>query len=321
MTGVLHPTRDTIVLAKVEPTYGVPGTIDITNYVDGAYDIEIDVPPISTELLAQAGVHGKRPGTVAFREVTVSMKVPLRGFGAAYSVTDLPPFHPLIKACSVAHAVDATPSSESVTYTPASSGQASTALRIYEAGMIWDIYGCVGTFTLSASVHEFPVLEFNFTGLYAVPVDGALLGGFTISTVKPPIYKSSNIVMSTHGTYPIISEFSLDAAVQVGIAEDAKQANGLKCLRVVDRAPALSMNPLVEDGLTNIDPYTAIEAGTLYDLAIPLGSVQYERFTLNVDYAKLMEAPRAEREGLAAWDWNFDATWNSGDDDWELVAD
>lgn len=329
MSASLHSIRDAILLAQVEGSYGVPGAWDpATHFVDEVEQIDIAADPIRTERLAQQGAMGSLPAVNSHREVRVTFRVAVKGSGAAYEDDTpgpavLPPAHALLIGAGHAHVVDETVSAEKVTYSPLSQGHGSVALRIYSAGSRWDVNGCVGNVRIVGQVHQLTYFEFEFTGLYTKPVTDSLPAGAVSSNVVPPVMRGITMdVNDGGGAYAaIISQFGFDVQQQIGMAEDAAAANGLDCLRIVDRRPQLAINPYVEDGLDNLDPFQSIQDSTPYVVDLDVGADQYNRYKIDAPQATIATSPYTDRDGVMAYDQTWDVNRDEVDDDYTLIFD
>lgn len=157
-----RPTRNTVILAKLETTYGTDAVP-----VGGTDALLVSNQTISP-LVAANGNRDVLTGNLGGSEqlvgpayLEVSFDVEVAGSGVA---TTAPAWGKLLKACGFAETVQ----TASVDYLPISaiSGVASTSLSIYFYldGQLHKLLGARGTFTVAMGIGEKPVFKFRFLG-------------------------------------------------------------------------------------------------------------------------------------------------------------
>ncbi len=157
-----RPIRKTVILAKLETTYGTDST------PAGSTDALLISNQSITPLVASnvdrntvTGNLGSSEQLVGTAYVECSFDIELAGSGTA---TTAPAWGKLLKACGFAE----TTQTASVDYTPISdiSGVTNTSLSIYYYldGQLHKLLGARGTFSIEAAIGERPVLRFRFIG-------------------------------------------------------------------------------------------------------------------------------------------------------------
>ena len=157
-----RPIRKTVILAKLETTYGTDPTP--TGATDALLISNQTITPLTSQNVDRnttSGNLGSFEQLVGTAYVECAFDIELAGSGTA---TTPPAWGKLLKACGFAETVAAA----SVDYLPISdiSGVASTSLTIYYYldGELYKILGARGTFSIQAGVGERPVMRFRFMG-------------------------------------------------------------------------------------------------------------------------------------------------------------
>ena len=170
-----RPIRKTVILAKLEATYGTDSVP--TGAADALLISNQSINPLVASNVDRGTITGNLGSfeqLVGTNYVECSFDIDLAGSGTA---TTAPAWGKLLKACGFAE----TTQTASVDYTPISdiSGVASTSLTIYYYldGQLHKLLGARGTFSIEAGVGERPVLRFRFLGRN---------GGLTAATNATP---------------------------------------------------------------------------------------------------------------------------------------
>jgi len=161
-------TRNTVILAKTEVTYGVDPTP--TGAANAMLTSKPQIMPMQAQFIDRDVIRGFLGGSeqlagAMFAEI--SFDVELAGSGTAGTA---PPYGPLLLACGLAETVSA---SVRVDYTPVSSAFSSAAFYWYDDGLLHKVLGARGTATFKKTSGGIPVISFNFKGLYAAPTAAA----------------------------------------------------------------------------------------------------------------------------------------------------
>jgi len=154
-------TRNAVILAKVETTYG-------TNASPTGAANAILVGNISATPLASKNVNrdiirpylGGAEQLVGTKSVELSFDVELQSSGV---VATAPAFGPLLRACGFAQTVN---SAISVEYTPVSTGFESLTINYHDDGVLHQLLGARGDVSFKMGIGDRPVMSFKFIGLY-----------------------------------------------------------------------------------------------------------------------------------------------------------
>lgn len=153
-------TRKTVILCKIESSYGVDPTPD-------AADNAILVSNQSVNALNAQNVNrenvrsffGANEELVGSAYKEVSFDVELQGSG---SLGVAPAWGPLLRAAGFAEAITA---STRVDYTPVTDSLESATIYYYDDGVLHKLLGARGSFELLAEVSQRPILRFSFLGI------------------------------------------------------------------------------------------------------------------------------------------------------------
>lgn len=152
--------RNTVILAKLEPTYGTDSTP--VGASDAMLVSNASINPLVAQNVNRDLIRGYLGGSdqlVGTAYLECSFDVELAGSGTPTTPTQ---WGRLLQACGFAQTVAAA----SVDYTPVSTFGASSSLSIYYYldGQLHKLLGARGTFSLAMGVGERPLLRFRFVG-------------------------------------------------------------------------------------------------------------------------------------------------------------
>ena len=157
-----RPIRKTVILAKLETTYGTDSAP--TGVADALLISNQSINPLVASNVERSNLSGSLGGSeqlVGTHYVEASFDVEIAGSGTA---TTAPAWGKLLKACGFAESVQ----TASVDYLPITdiSGVASTSLSIYYYldGQLHKLLGARGTFSMEMGIGERPVFKFRFIG-------------------------------------------------------------------------------------------------------------------------------------------------------------
>jgi hypothetical protein len=302
-------TRKTVILAKIESTYGtdpVPTPAANTILVS---DVNLKV---AGEAIARDFIRSSLSPLQfvrGIRQVEVSFKTELKGTGTRGTLPSWGWEGPLFRACGMSEVVTA---STSIAYAPVSTDFESVALYVYKDGIFHKVLGCRGSFKLSFEVGKYPVAEWTFKGRYASPSD-ATPGAQTISSVKPVPVLGANFNISGHSG--VTTKLELDLNNTVSERRSINAATGISGFEITGRAPQGS-----------IDPEVATEAAAAYwsdwesALAMtmnlgPIGSDSGNIIEVNAPKVQYKELTYADRNGILTYQIPIALAMSAGDDE------
>lgn len=221
--------RKQLIVVAAESTYGTDAT---PGGSDAVLVREIDFTPIQADTVSRDLIRsylGNSDQLLANTRVELTFEVELAGSGTAGTA---PKYDAVLDACGMAGTVV---SSTSVTYAPVSDSFASCSIHVYADGIRHIMTGCRGTFSISASVGEIPVISFTMTGIYNAPTDTSTPSATYSNQDTPKVFKAGNTTsLSVLGYAASLESFSFDVANEVLYRE---LVGSSKSVDITNRAP------------------------------------------------------------------------------------
>jgi hypothetical protein len=186
-------TRNTVIVALVEGTYGTDITPTGTNAMLAS---KPQITPLSASNQARdvlVGYLGQKEELVGARFVQCSFDIELVGSGTAGT---RPAWGDLMLACAWAEAVTAV---TRVDYTPISTAFQSVSLYWFDDGVRHKLIGARGDVSISMNINGIPVLSFAFKGLYTTPTATANLTPTVSGFMVPQVVNKQNSADLTFG--------------------------------------------------------------------------------------------------------------------------
>ncbi|MEN6485541.1 MAG: phage tail tube protein [Syntrophobacteraceae bacterium] len=302
-------TRKTVILAKIESSYGAdPAPTPAANALLVS---DVDVRPAGEAIQRDyvRGSLGQVPFIRGVRSVEVSFRTELKGTGSRGSLPSFGWEGPLFRACGMSETVTA---ATSIVYAPVSSGFESVALYVYRDGIFHKTLGCRGTFRINLEAGRFPVVEWKFYGLYASPAD-ASPAAQTFSGVNPaPILAAA---LSIGGYSPIAERIELDIDNRITARKSLNSASGIAGFEITGRTPRGSFDP--EAVAESTCPFwSRWENAAAQPLAIgPIGAAPGNILSIAAPKVQYREIDYGDRDGLLTYRVPFALAMNSGDDE------
>ncbi len=160
-------TRNTVILLKVETTYGTDamptGAANALLVSNASINLAID--SVNRDLIRST--LGGSEQLVGTRHLEITFDVELSGSGTAGTA---PAWGPVLRACGMAETITAGVMAE---YTPVSTGFESATVYYYLDGVLHKALGCRGTVEPKATLGERPMLSVKLLGLYGGVVANA----------------------------------------------------------------------------------------------------------------------------------------------------
>lgn len=295
-------------LAKVESSYGTDPTPTVAaNGVRLADRVWSTLRPVfhypnTRDDVASGSLTPAPDGVPQGRMVELDLFVEAKGFGAAYSATDLPEVDPLLYACGLGRAVVTTGGSETVTYSLADTSHGSATVWAYAGGQQFKVVGCRGNLVWEINAGQLARFRFRLMGRVTSVADTAL-PAITYSSVSSPAAVGVGLSIDPGTPWsPNFVSATLDLGNQTEIAEDGNATTGIEGWDIVRRDPRFTVTAR-KAALSAYNPYTLAAAKTSHTIDLAVGSTQYERFDLDVNAARLAEDPGpVDDNGRAAWE-------------------
>lgn len=154
--------RNTVILAKIESTYGTDPTP--TGGSNAMLVSNLSINPLSANNVPRDLIRGYKGGfeqLVGTAYVEASFDVEMQSSGSMVTPT-VPAWDPLMRACGFAATSTA---NVRVEYNPVSSSEEGCTIYYHSDGVLHKLLGCRGNVSIAAGIGERPVFKFRFLGL------------------------------------------------------------------------------------------------------------------------------------------------------------
>lgn len=280
-------TRVESCLVKIETTEGVDSTPATGNAVRCAGPVGIEEgaefqnPRDDTisETIDRLG-----PLAPAGKYVQLTIPVHLRGFGSAYSASNLPEVDALLRSCALSQTVVTTGGSESVTYDFRSTGQESCTIYLYHDGLLNKVLGCRGTVQFAGPAGQPLTATFTMRGLMQTVTDTGVVAGTYQATTPPLVRGASTLVYNAVATL-VCRSLGLDLGGTVSPRGSVNATDALAGYHITSRktmANFVCEGPLVGTADLRGDRDAATARVLDYTVA-PASSPQYNRIKVHMD--------------------------------------
>jgi len=313
-------TRKTVVLAKIEATYGTDASP-----TEAANAILTTVPTIDTDaqllernytrpsLSPTAPVTGRKLVRIGFQTELKSQTN--ADAGSSASPIELDPI------LQMAGLIPDYNTGTDVTYSPIS-GQAATPFKsasvyVYSGNEV--LHKALGSFanlTMEFVAGQYPVLTVDIMGRYSQP------------------YDSVSIVVDYAGDLPVMSEslslvfgavtglripnFTINLNNEIVERPDVNSAEGLKGLRISGRRPTVTFR-IEKELMATFGVYAALDAGTTYAVSFTHGATGGQKITITIPKFRFTKVGESEDAGIAMLDVEGVCAANSDAGDDELT--
>src|SRR5574343_5244 len=299
-------TRKYSLWALNESVYGTDPIPDSSNAVlVDSLDIKFDVSIIERDDITLPDL-SKCSHLIGKYAVELTFNVDLRGSGTPGTAPD---YGPLLRACSMSETEN---TGVDVVYEPLSSNQESCTIYCNKDGLMHKIVGCVGTFSLAASVGQPGKLSFTMRGkLKENPTDVVLSTG-SACTLAPPLLLGATFTYG--GWSPTIANFSMDIANVLTERQDITEASGIQGFFVSNRKPVIGFDPeMVSVATRNVWNYFR----TLNEAALALSFGTYSGNIISIAAPKCVKRgiPYGDRDGISTFQIEASLVRTSGDDE------
>jgi hypothetical protein len=282
-----------VILAKIQTGIGVDAT------PTGATNAILCEEPTWEALDSKVERANIKPSFGAQRFVSVgegqrlSFSTELKGSGVA---TTVPEIGPLFRGCGMTQTVDATPGTENTTYAPNSAGTAGEYLTLYYYvdGIVHKMVDCRGTFSLDGKVNQYVKIKWEFTGVYAGPVAGALPTATWNDTV-PPMFRAAAFAFDSYAA--IIDGISIDMKNDIVKQPDLNAATGIKQWYIKERTVTGKIEPEMVPPATK-DFFGMWQGGDAHALTCTVGASSGNRCIITAPAVQIDKPSYGSRENI-----------------------
>ena len=293
-------TRKRLLLAASESSYGTSSNPIGTDAV--LVEDDLKITPLEADSVERKLVQpyfGTRRKILVNQRVKVDFSVELVGSGAAGVA---PRFGRLLKACGMAETVTA---STSVAYGLLTDNSAigSVSLAFHADGQKHLVTGCRGNVKLSGKLAEFPVLMFEFTGIYSPVVDAAIPTPTFANQATPVVFTQGNTTnLSINGWgNACLSDFELDlknSVVYRALVGCTKQ------VRITDRMAEGKLT-IEAPALADHDFFADANASAVGAISLQHGTTAGNICSISVPNANLYAPQYSDKDGIMMLDISF----------------
>lgn len=330
-------------LAKVEAVYGTAETLAAAT--DGVQLISLPEPNMDEYLYD--GSRGLAPGSGGKLPMSPpsglgfssSFEMHPVGGGAAYSASVVPPgVHTLLCSSGLEATGAFGAGTETWTYAPESgpTGFDSITVEAYVNGQKYPGKGCYSTFGIAIEGPGIPTWTFETQGIgTAAPTDAAVPSiTYPVTTRIPPKATAITFVLGTgtpFSTNAKVRGFNFSMNREMSPRADDNSAGAHAGFTPGRRAPTFEIT-IEQVNLATVDPwYTATtlnpyklkEEMDIVGITLQVGSVQYNRYKINLPQCQLMTVEDGEDGSTSTWTLTFACVLSgaASDNDFSIVFD
>lgn len=317
-------TKNTVVLCKVEATYGVDSVP--AGATDAMLVSNLSVTPIKLNTVDRAlirpylGGSELLPGT---RYAECGFDIELVGSG---TVATAPAWAAPLRASAFAQTLTATIRAD---YTPISTAMESVTIAWFDDGVFHKFTGARAKLKVMKKIGERPMLSFAFTGLYSTPTalanPTAVLTGFKIPQVITDANTGDLTFGATHNTAtaPVLTAGTVypSMGIEVDLGSNVS-FNALLGGETVDLTDRVATGKFTLD-LTSAQEvafYAQLEGATLQSIGLAHGTVANNKHLLWMPSCQLTDTRKAEQNGKRLVEFDFRANPVLGNDEVRLVT-
>jgi hypothetical protein len=223
--------RNSVLLAKLETTYGVDATP--TGALNAMLAKAVNVSPLEQDAVQrdlQRPYFGNDEQIPVGTRIAITFEIELAGSGAE---GDAPAYGPLLLACAHSETINALVDVRYKPITVSPDDQDSVTLIYNLDGVQHKALGCKGTVSFAFDARGVPVMRFAFTGLYADVVDAAVTGVDFSAFIKPKSVNYRDTPSCTYFGQPIVVQ---SCSLDVGLQVVYRNLIGFEGVRITDRA-------------------------------------------------------------------------------------
>ena len=207
---------------------------------------------------------------------------------------------------------------QGIQYSPISTNQQSASLKMYFDGMVHEMNGAYGTFSIDAEAGKYATIKFSFTGQYVAPVNAAL-PTTTQETTLPAVVQLAQLILGNNQFQPTVEKFTFDQGNVIVPRPDVSSADGYNGVRLTERKPKGSITPeatLVSD----YDWWGKLAASTQTALTLKIGSTAGNIICINAPTVQLGGLTYADRAGIRSYNAPIEFTTNTGDNEISFIT-
>lgn len=306
-------TQKSLVLAKVETTYGTDPTPTTAADAIQVYNVELELKRDPNERQPVGVTLSPLPSIMGAGDAKVSFEVDLKGSGTAGT---LPDWNPLQRACGWTN----TTTTNTDTYKPSNAPTESITLYVYKDGLLYKLSGARGDVKHNFEAGKIVKLKYDFQARYALPIDTTLPTACTLDSTKPVVAVGS---VFTFGSYAaVIEKLELGLNNDIVKNSDLNATYGVQSFDITGRKPKgkMTVNACLR-ATTNADFWSYMDSGTSKALSIVIGTAAGNIATITAPVCTVLSVKPASKNGIDCFDVEFemDANAAGGGDEMSVV--
>jgi len=235
-----------------------------------------------------------------------TVEVNAKGSGAAGTA---PTYGEVFKACGLAETVNA---STDVTYTPASSFVAGTAIA-YLDDYKREVTGIAGTFTFGGKVGEIPKFSFSLKGFTTLAETSEVNPAVTLDPNDNLVIKSVTAV-TVGGSSISLEDFTFDFGVDI---QEAYAVGGLKEYYISDYKPTLKVSAVKTKG--NSAHWAELNDNSQKSVIVTLGTTAGGIIEFTAPYCQPTDVSESDENGKVKYDRTWSCENSTGGDNFSIV--
>ncbi len=287
----------TLILAKIEGTYGTDPTPTKANDAFIATNVKVDM---ITKTVERLGIHqsgGKYPPIIIGEGVKVTFETELYPAASANAV---PVVDPLLQACGMTKSGG---TSTPVVYTQALAlgSEKSCTIHIYIDTILHSITGCIGNMKMTNAVNELTKLSFEFTGLYSSPGASSTPLDATFPALTPLMLKAAALTYDTVALVGTTVDIDLGNSIQK--RDSWNDTDGVASYYISEQECTGTIDPEA-DAPDSFSIWEKILSSDVAALSLTLEGGSRD-VTVALESCYAMAAPYADRNNILTWNLSF----------------
>jgi hypothetical protein len=303
--------RSTILLAKIETTYGTDPTP--TGAANAILAQNVELRPMEGEDVSRDLEYpwlGAQPEIPVGLRAVVTFTTELQGSGAAGTA---PAWGPLMRACACSEVIVA---STSVTYAPVSDAMESVTVWLWKGATKHIVKGCRGTARIEVDAQGIPKVRWTLTGLWAEPAEVSRVTPTLTGWQKPLVATKTNTpTFTVNAVALVLRSFAMD----IGNDVQPRLLIGKEEIIIVDRSAEIAAR-VEAVPLTTLNPFALANAQTSVACVLVHGTAAGKIVTVNAPTCQVKRLSGYEnQQDVLEWPLALKAIPNAGNDEFSVV--
>lgn len=300
--------RNTVVLAKVETTYGTDSA------PDGTYAVLCGIPdyglnPDRRERNFVRKSLSPLGFAVGAKRQTISIPCELKGANVPATLSTACQLDDLLQMCGLSStAVTGPPAYRK--YVPVTTGMKSGTIYYYLDGQLYKLLGARGTFQAEFVADGYATITFQMTGLYSAATDTSIITVTSWEDHMPPPCLNIGLTIGSY-TPTGVEKITLDMGVGLAEKKDMQNSAGLSSIMVNSRAPKVTID-FDMDTFASFNPFSKLTGNDLVALSWSIGSADGNKVSVSVPKAQFEDIKITNKDNRGVYSATFLAT---GEDD------